>query len=87
MITNQQPKLFAIFFSKINPDGHFGTKINTFTFYKGDQGVGGGGVGGVNSPQKPKICKKKMEVLRFLQHISHTGRKDISCNDVNSDSC
>ena len=67
------------FFSKINPDGHFGTKINTFTFYKGDRG-------GVNSPQKPKICKK-MEALRFLQQISHTGRKDISCNDVDSDSC
>ena len=33
---NQQPKFCAIFFSKINPDGHFGTKINTFTFYKGD---------------------------------------------------
>ena len=69
------------FFSKINPDGHFGTKINTFTFYKGDRGGGG-----VNSPQKPKICKK-MEALRFLQQISHTGRKDISCNDVDSDSC
>ena len=33
---NQQPKFCAIFFSKINPDAHFGTKINTFTFYKGD---------------------------------------------------
>ena len=50
---NQQPKIGAIFFSKINPDAHFGTKINTFTFYKGD--LGGGGV---NSPQKPKKCKK-----------------------------
>ena len=28
-----------------------------------------------------------MEVLRFLQQILHTGRKDISCNDVDSDSC
>ena len=35
LIINQQPKFCAIFFSKINPDGHFGTKINTFTFYKG----------------------------------------------------
>ena len=40
-IINQQPKFCAIFFSKINPDGHFGTKINTFTFYKGDRGGGG----------------------------------------------
>ena len=77
---NQQPKICAIFFSKINPDAHFGTKINTFTFYKGDQG------GGVNCPQKPKKCKK-MKVLRFLQQILHTRRKDTSCNDVDSDSC
>ena len=49
-IINQQPKFCAIFFSKINPDAHFGTEMNTFTFYKGDQGWG------VNSPQKPKIC-------------------------------
>ena len=76
----QQPKFGAIFFSKINPNGHFGTKINTFTIYKGDRG------GGVNSPQKPKICKKT-EALRFLQQISLTGRKDIACNDVDSDSC
>ena len=40
-IINQQPKFRAIFFSKINPDAHFGTKINTFTFYKGDGGGGG----------------------------------------------
>ena len=37
------------FSHKINPDAHFGTKINTFTFYKG--------VLGGNSPQKPKKCK------------------------------
>ena len=42
LIVNQQPKLCAIFFSKINPDAHFGTKINTFTFYKGDLGGWGG---------------------------------------------
>ena len=36
------PKFCAIFFSKINPDAHFGTKINTLTFYKGDGGGGGG---------------------------------------------
>ena len=85
LIINQQPKFCAILFFKINPDAHFGTKINTFTFYKGGRGGGGGGGGG-NSPQKPKKCKK-MEVLRFLQQILHTGRQDISCNDVNSDSC
>ena len=56
-------------------------KKNTITFYKKDRGEGGG----VNSPQKPKICKK-MEALRFLQQISYTGLKDISCNDVDSDS-
>ena len=58
LIINQQPKFCAIFFSKINkinPDAHFGTKINTFTFYKGDRGWWGGGG---NSPQKPKKCKK-----------------------------
>ena len=83
-IINQHPKFCAIVFSKINPDAHFGTKINTFTFsfYKGDLE----GEGGVNNPQKPKKCTK-MEVLRFLQQILHTGRKDISCNDVDSDSC
>ena len=42
LIINQKPKFCAIFFSKIfNPDAHFGTKKNTFTFYKGDQGGGG----------------------------------------------
>ena len=52
LIINQQRKFCAIFFSKINPDAHFGPEINTFTFYKGDRGGGGG----VNSPKKPKIC-------------------------------
>ena len=37
-IINQQPKFCANFFSKINPDVHFGTKINTFTLYKEDLG-------------------------------------------------
>ena len=31
-LDDKQPKFCAIFFSKINPDAHFGTKINTFTF-------------------------------------------------------
>ena len=29
---------------------------------------------------------QKKEALRFLQQILHTGRKDISCNDKDSDS-
>ena len=32
---NQQLKLCALFFSKINPDAHVNTKIITFTSYKG----------------------------------------------------
>ena len=80
-IINQQPKFCAIFFSKINPDGHFGIKIKIFTFYKGDRGAGG------LIALRSQRYVKKMEALRFLQQISHTGRKDISCNDVDSDSC
>ena len=38
-LENQQPKFCTIFFSKINPDAHFGTKINTYTFYKVDLGA------------------------------------------------
>ena len=76
---NKKPKFCAIFISKINPDAHFGTKINTFTFYKG-----GGGLIALRS-QRNAI---KMEALQvFFQQILHTGRKDISCNDVDSDSC
>ena len=60
---------------------HFGTKINTFTFYKGDPGGGGD-----NSPQKPKNCKI-IGGFTFLQQILHTRHEDISCNDVDSDSC
>ena len=58
LIINQQPKFCAIFFSTINPDGQFGTKINTFTFYKGD--LGG------NSPQKAKKCKEKNGGFMFF---------------------
>ena len=81
---NQQPKFIcAIFFSKINPDAHFGTKINTFTFYKGDRGGGGGwGVIALRSQRKVKNGG-----FTFLQQILHTRREDISCNDVDSDSC
>ena len=38
-IINQQPKLCAILFSKINPDVHVSTEIYTFTVHMG----GGGG--------------------------------------------
>ena len=62
-IINQQPKFFALFFSKFNPDGHVSTKINTFTFYKG--GLGG------NSPTTPKKCKIEMEASPFLHQILH----------------
>ena len=81
-------KILCHFFSKINPDGHFGTKVNTFTFYKGNRrGGGGGGGGGVNSPQKPKICKQNGGFTFFTTNIKYTGRKYISCIDVDSDSC
>ena len=70
-IINQQPKFYAIFFSKINPDGHFGTKINTFTFYKGDRGGGG------NSPQKPKICKKNGGFTFFTANITYQTQRYI----------
>ena len=65
-IINQQPKFRAIFFSKINPDAHFGTKINTFTFYKG-MGLGG------NDPQKPKNVKKwRLYVFYIKYYIPDT---------------
>ena len=54
IINQQHPKFFVIFFSKINPDAHVSTKMNTITYYK----VGGGGGSGGNSPRKPKKCKK-----------------------------
>ena len=58
----QQLKFCPIFFSEINPDAHFGTKINTLTFYKGGLRGGGGG----NSPQKPKECKKNGGFTFFI---------------------
>ena len=44
VINQQQPELFAIYFSKINPDAHVSIKINTFTFYKA------GGLGAIAPP-------------------------------------
>ena len=65
-------QFFCYIFSKNNQDAHFGTKINTFTFYKEDL-VG-------NSPRKPKKCKK------WRLYSFHTRIEDISCNDVDLDS-
>ena len=79
-LINQQPIFCAIFFSKINPDAHFGTKINTSTFYKEDRA---GGLIALRSQRNVK----EMEFLRFLQQILHTVRKVISCSDVDSDLC
>ena len=80
-IINQKPKFCAIFFSKINPDANCGTKINTFTFLQG------GSEGGALIALRIQRNAKKWRRYVFLQQILHTGRKDISCNDVNSDSC
>ena len=60
-IINQQPKFCAIFFSKINPDAHFGTKIDTFTFYKG--------VWGAKAPRSQrnvKSCRHQILVLYYI---------------------
>ena len=59
---NQQSKLCAKFFSKINPDAHFGTKINTFTL-KEDRGGGGGGL---KKMLKLKKCKKNRGFTFFI---------------------
>ena len=59
-IINQQPKFCAIFLSKINQDAHFGTKINTFTFYKENRGWGGGLIA-----LRSQRNVKKTEALRF----------------------
>ena len=55
-------------FSKINPDAHVSTKINTFTlnFYDG--------VWGQQPPEAREI--KKMEAFPFLHQILHTRRVD-----------
>ena len=80
LIINQQSKFCAIFFSKINPDGHFGTKKYIHILQEGSRG--GGGVIALRSQRY-----EKKGGFTFLQQISHTGCKDISCNDVDSNSC
>ena len=57
-------------------------QINTFTFYKGDWG------GGVLIALRSQRNSKKWRLyVFFTANVSHTGRKDMSCNDVDSDSC
>ena len=46
---------------------------------------GGPGVGGLIALRSQRNAKNGG--LTFLKQILHTGRKDISCNDVDSDSC
>ena len=82
-IINQKPKFCAIFSLRF-------IQMRTLAQNKyihilqGGSGVGvGGGVIALRSQRNAK----KMEALRFLQQILHTGRKDISCNDVDLDSC
>ena len=62
-VINQQSKFCAIFFSKINPDAHFGTKINTFTFYKEDRRGGGGG--GVIAHRSQRYVNKNWRLYVF----------------------
>ena len=64
-IINQQPKLCAVFFCKLNPDLTLIKKI-TRTLQ--------GGPGG-NSPPKPKKSKQ-MEDFPFSHQILHTRRVD-----------
>ena len=53
-------------FSKINQDAHFGTKINTVTFYKGD---GGGGGGGVIALRSQRYVKWRLYMFYSKYHI------------------
>ena len=81
-IINQQPKFIcAIFFSKINSDAHFGTK-KYIHILQGGSGGDGGWVIALRSKRNVKNGG-----FTFLQQILHTRREDISCNDVDSDSC
>ena len=57
-IINRHQKLCATFFSKINPDAHVSTEINTFIFYNG----------GLGTLALPKLTKcKKMEFFSLLK--------------------
>ena len=66
IITQQQPKFFAIVFYKINPDAHVSTKINTLTFYKGGLGA--------TTPTSQRNYKK-MEAILFSSYITYQARR------------
>ena len=51
-IINQQPKFCVIFFSKINPDAHFGKKTNKYIHI-----LQGGGLGAI-APRSQRNVKK-----------------------------
>ena len=77
-IINQKPKFCAIFFFKINPDAHFGTKINTFTFYKGGGGGGvGGGVGGIIALRSQRNAKNGGFTFFFTANITYRTQRYI----------
>ena len=67
MINQQQPRFCVIFFSKINPDAHVSTKMNTFTFYNRSLGA--------IAPRSQRNVKKWRLFLFFYQML-HTCRID-----------
>ena len=54
IMNQQQPKSFAIFFSKINPDAHVSTKMITLIIYKR--------VCGATAPRSQKKKKKSLKI-------------------------
>ena len=75
IINQQQPKLYVIFFTQINPNEHFCTEVNTYTFDKGfffgGGGGGGGGGGPGDSPPEAKefFLKHQTTWRHFLFHL------------------
>ena len=66
IINQQHPKLYVIFFTQINPNEHFCTEVNTYTF---DKGVLGGG--GDSPPRSQRIFFKtsnNMEAFPFSSY-------------------
>ena len=67
IINQQQPKLYVIFFTQINPNEHFCTEVNSYTFDKGVLGGGGG-----NSPPEAKEfffkTSNNMEAFPFTSY-------------------
>ena len=60
-------QILCLFFSKINPNAHVSTKINTFTFYEG--------LWGATAPGSQRNVSKN-GVFSFLHQILHTRRVD-----------